>query len=393
MAARAVLVLNAGSSSIKFQTFRIAGRGLDVGLRGQIEGIGTAHPLATMTEAGEKRERKLSSAEGADMRGALVLLAQAIGARAGELDIAAAGHRVVHGGAEYARPLVVDDAVLAKLDKLVPLAPLHQPHNLSAIRAARQALPGVPQVACFDTAFHRGHAQVAELFALPYEMYEAGVRRYGFHGLSYEYVAATLPEAAPEIATGRVVVAHLGSGASLCGIKGGRSIDSTMGFTAVDGLPMGTRTGQLDPGVVLYLMQERRLSAKDIETLLYKKSGLLGISGVSNDMRDLLESKAPRARLAVDYFVFRVARETAALASALGGIDGVVFTAGIGERSVEIRRRVCEGLAWLGVELDAAANERGGPRISRAGSRGSARVVPTHEELMIARHARELLGL
>jgi acetate kinase len=283
--------------------------------------------------------------------------------------------------------------VLAKLEKLVPLAPLHQPHNLSAIRAAQQALPGAPQVACFDTAFHRGHQPVAELFALPYELYEAGVRRYGFHGLSYEYIAATLPEAAPEIAGGRVVVAHLGSGASLCALKGGHSVDSTMGFTALDGLPMGTRSGQLDPGVVLYLMQERAMKAQEVEALLYKKSGLLGISGVSNDMRDLLDSKAPRAKLAVDYFVFRVARETAALASALGGLDGIVFTAGIGERSAEIRRRVCESLRWLGVDLDAAANERGGPRLSRAGSKVSAWVVPTNEELMIARHARTLLRL
>ena len=327
------------------------------------------------------------------MHGALSVLAQAIGARAGTLDLAAVGHRVVHGGAEHSRPLVVDDAALAKLEQFVPLAPLHQPHNLAAIRAASAALPGVPQVACFDTAFHRGHEPVAELFALPYDLYQAGVRRYGFHGLSYEYIAAALPEAAPEIASSRVVVAHLGSGASLCGLKGGRSVDSTMGFTALDGLPMGTRTGQLDPGVVLYLMQERGLTAKDLEALLYKKSGLLGISGVSNDMRDLLASKEPRARLAVDYFVFRVARETAALACALGGLDGVVFTAGIGERSTEIRRRVCEQLAWLGVELDPAANERGGPRISRAGAKVSAWVVPTNEELMIARHARALLKL
>jgi acetate kinase len=327
------------------------------------------------------------------MPGALAVLAQAIGARAGGLDVAAVGHRVVHGGAEHSRPIVVDDAVLAKLEKFVPLAPLHQPHNLSAIRAARQALPGVPQVACFDTAFHRGHEPAAELFALPYELYEAGVRRYGFHGLSYEYIAATLPEAAPEIAAGRVIVAHLGSGASLCALKGGRSVDSTMGFTALDGLPMGTRSGQLDPGVVLYLMQARGMTAKEVEGLLYKRSGLLGISGVSNDMRDLLASKEPRAKLAVDYFIFRVARETAALASALGGLDGLVFTAGIGERSAEIRRRVCQSLAWLGVELDAAGNERGGPRISREGTTPSAWVVPTNEELMIARHARALLRL
>jgi acetate kinase len=393
MPRRVVLVLNAGSSSIKFQSFGIEGAALRAELRGQIEGIGTAHPLATIHEGGEKRERKLSNSEGADMPSSLAVLAQAIGARAGALDVAAVGHRVVHGGAEHSRPIVVDDAVLAQLEKFVPLAPLHQPHNLAAIRAARQALPGVPQVACFDTAFHRGHEPKAELFALPYELYEAGVRRYGFHGLSYEYIAATLPQAAPEIAAGRIVVAHLGSGASLCALKGGRSVDSTMGFTALDGLPMGTRAGQLDPGVVLYLMQERGMTVKDVESLLYKKSGLLGISGVSNDMRDLLASKAPRARLAVDYFVFRVARETAALASVLGGLDGIVFTAGIGERSVEIRQRVCDGLGWLGLDLDRAANQRGGPRLSRAGSKVSAWVVPTNEELMIARHAQALLRL
>jgi acetate kinase len=299
----------------------------------------------------------------------------------------------VHGGTRYAQPIAVDEKVLADLEVLVPLAPLHQPHNLAAIDAAAHALPGIPQVACFDTAFHRGHEQVSELYALPYEMYEAGIRRYGFHGLSYEYIAGQLPTVAPALAGGRVVVAHLGSGASMCGLHAGRSVDSTMGFTALDGLPMGTRTGQLDPGVTLFLLQSRGYSAADLEALFYKKSGLLGISGVSNDMRDLLASEKPRARLAIDHFVHRIAREAGALAASLGGIDGFVFTAGIGERSAPIRARVAERLRWLGLEFDAEANERGGPCISRPGSRVSCWVVPTNEELMIARHTARLVGL
>jgi acetate kinase len=275
----------------------------------------------------------------------------------------------------------------------VPLAPLHQPHNLAAIDAVTDRLPGVPQVACFDTSFHRGQPAVAELVPLPREIRSGGVQRYGFHGLSYEYIASVLPTVAPEIAGGRVIVAHLGSGASLCAMKNRQSVDSSLGFTALDGLCMGTRPGALDPGVVLYLFQGLGLTPKDVEALLYKKSGLLGISGISNDMRDLLGNSDANARLAVDYFVYRAAREIGGLAAVLGGIDGLIFTAGIGENSAEIRRRICEASAWLGIEVDTDANQARGPRISKAGSRVSAWVIPTNEELVIARHTGVLLGL
>lgn len=303
------------------------------------------------------------------------------------------GHRVVHGGAKFTAPTVITPQVLEDLRTLVPLAPLHQPYNLAAIEAVAERLPAVPQVACFDTSFHRGQPAVAELVPLPQEVRDTGVQRYGFHGLSYEYIASVLPEVAPEIAPGRVIVAHLGSGASLCAMKDRSSVDSTFGFTAVDGLCMGTRPGAVDPGVILYLFQNLKLSAKDVETMLYKKSGLLAISGISNDMRDLLQGKEPAARLAVDYFVYRAAKEIGALAAVLGGLDGLVFTAGIGENSAEVRRRICEASDWLGIGLDAEANDEGRPRISRAGSRVSAWVIPTNEELMIARHTGRLLGL
>jgi acetate kinase len=287
----------------------------------------------------------------------------------------------------------VTPQVLAELHRLTPLAPLHQPHNLAAIEAVSRQSPDVPQVACFDTSFHRTQSPIAEMIALPREIRQAGVQRYGFHGLSYEYIASVLPRVAPEIAGGRVIVAHLGSGASLCAMKDGKSVDSSFGFTALDGLCMGTRPGATDPGAILYLFQNLGLSAKEVETILYKKSGLLGISGISNDMRDLLRSSEPEARLAVDYFVYRAAKEIGALAAVLGAIDGLVFTAGIGENSAEIRRRICESSAWLGIELDAEGNARNGPRISAAASRVSAWVIPTNEELMIARHTGVLLGL
>jgi acetate kinase len=282
---------------------------------------------------------------------------------------------------------------LAELYTLVPLAPLHQPYNLAAIEAAAERLPGVPQVACFDTSFHRGQSAVAELIPLPRELREQGLQRYGFHGLSYEYIASVLPQVAPEVANGRVIVAHLGSGASLCALKDGKSVDSTLGFTALDGLCMGTRPGAIDPGVVLHLFQGLNLSAKQVETLLYKKSGLLGISEISNDMRDLLGRSEPSARLAVDYFVYRAAKEIGALAAVLGGIDALVFTAGIGENSPEIRQRICRASAWLGVELDEDANSSRLPRISNSRGQVSVWVIPTNEELMIARHTGSLLGL
>ena len=328
-----------------------------------------------------------------DGRAALGVLADWLRKRYAGARVLGVGHRVVHGGATTPLPASSRRKSWKTFATLVPLAPLHQPHNLAAIEAVRDQLPGVPQVACFDTSFHRGQPAVAELVPLPKEIRDTGVQRYGFHGLSYEYIASVLPAVAPEIAEGRVIVAHLGSGASLCAIRDGKSVDSTLGFTALDGLCMGTRPGSLDPGVVLHLFQTMGRSAKEVEALLYKKSGLLGISGISNDMRDLLDNPSPAARLAVDYFVYQAAKHIGALAAVLGGVDALVFTAGIGERSVEIRRRICEASAWLGVKLDAKANAAHGPQISAPAARLSAWVVPTNEELMIARHTGALLGI
>ena len=307
--------------------------------------------------------------------------------------IVGVGHRVVHGGPDHGSPVVVTPAILDELRKLEPLAPLHQPYNLGAIDAVAQRLPDVPQVACFDTSFHRGQPAVAELVPLPAELRRGGLQRYGFHGLSYEYIASVLPDIAPAVAAGRVIIAHLGSGASLCALRDRRSVDSSLGFTALDGLCMGTRPGALDPGVVLYLFQGLGMSAKEVETVLYKRSGLLGISGISNDMRDLLASDAASARLAIDYFVYRAAREIGALTAVLGGLDAIVFTAGIGEHSAVIRRRICEASAWLGLQLDQAANDAHATCISSATSKVSAWMIPTNEELMIARHTGRLLGL
>jgi acetate kinase len=388
------LVLNAGSSSLKFCVYRrpeAASWGLEA--RGQIEGIGTAPHLSAKGGGGEKLADKALDASVRDGRSALDQLAAWLRGRYSGARVLGVGHRVVHGGARHAGPAIVTPEVLKELRALVPLAPLHQPYNLGAIDALSERMPGVPQVACFDTSFHRGQPAVAELVPLPAEIRSQGVQRYGFHGLSYEYIASVLPETAPQLAAGRVIVAHLGSGASLCALRSGKSIDSSLGFTALDGLCMGTRPGALDPGVVLHLFQGLGLSVKDVETILYKKSGLLGISGVSNDMRDLLGNAEPGARLAVDYFVYRAAKEIGALAAALGGIDGLVFTAGIGENSPEIRERIGTACAWLGVEIDAKANAVRGPRISTAASRVEAWVIPTNEELMIARHTGRLLGL
>jgi acetate kinase len=387
------LVLNAGSSSLKFHVYRRPdAEAWRLDARGQIEGIGTAPRLSARDGAGDTVEDRALEAV-RDGRSALDALAAWLRARYGGARVLGVGHRVVHGGAHYAAPTIVTPQLLEDLRALAPLAPLHQPHNLAAIEAVAALLPGVPQVACFDTSFHRGHPAVAELVPLPDEIRRAGVQRYGFHGLSYEYIASVLPEVAPEIADGRVLVAHLGSGASLCALRERKSVDSSLGFTALDGLCMGTRPGALDPGVVLYLFQTLGLSAGEVEAILYEKSGLLGISGVSNDMRDLLASREPDARLAVDYFVYRAAKEIGALAAVLGGIDALVFTAGIGENSPEIRRRICEASSWLGIELDADANARGGPRISSAAARASAWVIPTNEELMIALHTSAMLEL
>ena len=388
------LVLNAGSSSLKFCVYRRPEReGWGLEARGQIEGIGTAPLLTAKNAEGESLVRQTLDGSVRDGRSALDALAVWLRSKYGGAQVLGVGHRVVHGGAKYSRPVVVTPEVLIDLGLLEPLAPLHQPHNLAPIEAVLERWPNVPQVACFDTSFHRGQPAVAELVPLPEEIRKTGVQRYGFHGLSYEYIASALPEVAPEIANGRVIVAHLGSGASLCALKAGKSVDSTLGFTALDGLCMGTRPGTVDPGVILHLFQGMGLSAKGVETILYKKSGLLGISGISNDMRDLLESASPQARLAVDYFVYQAAKQIGSLCGALAGIDGIVFTAGIGENSPEIRRRICEASAWLGLELDEEANQSRGPRISKAGSKVSAWVIPTNEELMIARHTGRLLGL
>jgi acetate kinase len=388
------LVLNAGSSSLKFCVF---GRPEDeewrLESRGQIEGIGTSPRIFCRDGQRHVLIKQKLEGEVRNQNDALDALAVWLRSTYGGARVLGVGHRVVHGGARYTAPTIVTPEVLAELHRLEPLAPLHQPHNLAAIEAVRRRLPEVPQVACFDTSFHRTQSPLAEMIPLPREIREAGVQRYGFHGLSYEYIATMLPKAAPEIARGRVIVAHLGSGASLCAMKNGRSVDSSLGFTALDGLCMGTRPGALDPGVVLHLFHTLRLTAKEVAAILYTKSGLLGISGISSDMRVLLESSEREARLAVDYFVYRAAKEMGALAAVLGGVDGVVFTAGIGENSPEVRRRICESSAWLGIELDAEANDRGGPRISTSTSKVSVWVIPTNEELMIARHTGVLLGL
>jgi acetate kinase len=388
-----LLVLNAGSSSLKFRVYeRTALKDWLPVANGQIEAIGSAARLKADDGQGRAVDEQTLPAV-KDASGALTTLAGWLRGRFPHTELRGVGHRVVHGGARYAEPTLVTPEVLRDLKSLVPLAPLHQPHNLAPIEAVQERMPTVPQVACFDTAFHRGQPPVAELVPLPKEIRDGGVQRYGFHGLSYEYIAGALPQAAPAIARGRVIVAHLGSGASLCALKDGKSQDCSFGFSTLDGICMGTRPGSIDAGVILHLLQSLELSAKEIETMLYKQSGLLGISGVSNDMRNLLASEEPSAHLAVDYFVYRAAKEIGAFAAVLGGLDGIVFTAGIGERSAEIRKRICEASAWLGVELDGTANERHGPRISTERSRVSAWVVPTNEELMIARHTGRLLGL
>jgi len=387
-----ILVLNAGSSSLKFELFEVA-PDLRRRFRGQLSGIGTRQPRLTARDHADQplAEHDYAPSEAADAHAAQDLLDAWLDEHE-DGPPAAVGHRVVHGGMAFDRAVPIDDAVLAALEALVPLAPLHQPHNLAPIRAIRRRRPDVPQVACFDTAFHRGHAPVVERFAIPERLYAEGVRRYGFHGLSYEYIAARLPEAAPEIAAGRVVVAHLGNGASLCALAGGRSVDTTMGFTALDGLAMGTRPGWLDPGAVLYLMAQKRMDPAAVEHLLYYECGLKALSGASGDMRELLASTAPEARLAVAYFVHRIAQCTAAMAASLGGLDGFVFTAGIGENAAPIRAAVCDKLGWLGLALDAAANAAHGPRLSLPGARVGVYVIPTDEELMIARHTRAVLA-
>jgi acetate kinase len=388
-----ILVVNAGSSSVKFQVFGADGKGaLDRVVKGQMDAIGTRPRLRA--QAGDKApliDQTYAPEQVSDV-GAALRTAGAWLRDTQTLEPFAVGHRVAHGGPDYDRPVLIDEKVLADLDRYVSLAPLHQPNNLAPVRAVLASMPGLPQVACFDTSFHRGQGAIVEHYAIPERLYAEGVRRYGFHGLSYEFIASRLPHVAPEIAAGRVIVAHLGSGASMCALSGGRSIESTMGFTALDGLPMGTRPGQIDPGVVLYLFQEKRMSAAEVQGFLYQECGLKGLSGISNDVRELEASSDPRARFALDYFAYRVGLQAGLLAAALGGVDGFVFTAGIGENSPGLRARITEKLAWLGGTLDPAANAAGAPLISKRDGRLAIHIVPTDEETMIARHTMALLA-
>jgi acetate kinase len=386
---RRLCVLNAGSSSLKFGVYGIGGELRQLQF-GAVEGIGGKARLRVTTAEGKSmHEAALDAPDHATALDGLAAVSDGPLTRTG---LVAFGHRVVHGGPDMTAPVVVDTATLARIEALNPLAPLHNPPALAVLRALRERFPEVMQVACFDTAFHRGHPAVADRFAIPDALYHEGVRRYGFHGLSYEYIAGALSERAPEIALGRVVVGHLGSGASMCALAGGRSIDSSMGFTALDGLPMGTRSGSLDAGVILWLQQQKDWSVDRVEHFLYEECGLKGLSGVSNDMRTLLASEVPLAKLAVEYFVYHVVRTAGALAASMGGIDGMVFTAGIGERSPEIRGRVLRRLGWLGFALDEAANQAAGQRLTRPDSLRHAYVIPTDEEIVIARHTLALLG-
>ena len=386
-----ILTVNAGSSSVKFQVFAVDGEGGLLRLiKGQIDGVGSRPRLRASGATGEKlaeRAYPIESVE--DVPAALRVAADWL---RGECNVTphAVGHRVVHGGPDYDRPVLIDHNVVSRLGRYAALAPLHQPHNLAPIRALLENFPSLPQVACFDTAFHRDHDRLADHYAIPRFLHDEGVRRYGFHGLSYEHIAKTLPKVAPEIATGRVIVAHLGNGASMCALHGGRSVESTMGFTALDGLPMGTRPGQIDPGVLLYLMSVKGMPPSEVQDFLYGECGLKGLSGVGSDMRELQASDDPNAAFAVEYFVHRVSLNAGMLAAALQGVDAFVFTAGIGENSVSVRARIAERLEWLGVALDPAENARHSLRISRSETL-PVYVVPTDEELMIAEHTMSLL--
>jgi acetate kinase len=387
-----IAVLNAGSSSIKFALCDAADPDAEL-FRGKLEEIDRT-PHLKIADAQDKTVMERSWPEGGlDHGTAAHEILKIMGELGSGRPVIAIGHRVVHGGTAFAAPIRIDAAVMAALTKLIPLAPLHQPHNLAPIQAIADAAPDMPQVACFDTAFHRDQAPVAQAFALPRRLADEGVRRYGFHGLSYEFVVSRLREIAPELAGARVIIGHLGNGASLCAVQGGRSVASTMGLTTLDGLVMGTRCGDMDPGVLLYLMDEHRMDARAIEDLLYRQSGLLGVSGISSDMRTLHGSSDPAAGEAIALFVYRIVREVGSLAAALGGLDALVFTAGIGENDAAIRAEVAEGCRWLGLKLDAARNARAAGRISADGSPLSAWVIPTDEERMIARHTAQVLRL
>jgi acetate kinase len=390
----AILVVNAGSSSLKFQVFATSGSAgeLECLVKGQVDGVGSRPRLRAETP---DKKSLIDQTYGADKIPDLSAAIQVAGdwlRSTQKVNLLAVGHRVVHGGPEFDRPVRITRDVAAQLARYISLAPLHQPNNLAPIRTLLERRPELPQVACFDTAFHRGHSALADYYALPERFYKEGVRRYGFHGLSYEYIAQRLPHVAPNIAKGRVVVAHLGSGASMCALANGRSVESTLGFTALDGLPMGTRPGQLDPGVVLYLVAEKGMSPAAVQDLFYKESGLKGLSGISNDVRELQDSKDPKAVFALDYFAYRAGLYVGMLAAALGGLDAFVFTAGIGENSPTMRALIAERLAWLGIALDAAANSKGSTLVSKKDSRIPVYVIPTNEELMIARHTLELLS-
>lgn len=390
---KSILVINAGSSSLKFSVFEYEpDSDLHLKAKGQVEGIGnTPHFIAKdhhgQILADETWPAEAENNHASCLEAILNLLRQQYPG----IKLQGVGHRVVHGGAHYAAPVLLTPGVISALDALTPLAPLHQPHNLAAINALAETMPHLPQIACFDTAFHRSQSDLNQLFGLPYACFERGIRRYGFHGLSYEYVSSVLQQQEPEVSAGKVVIAHLGNGASMCAVHNGKSIASSMGFTALDGLMMGTRAGRLDAGVVLYLLQQEGLTTEQVEELLYKRSGLLGLSGISSDMRVLQASSDPRAQLAIDYFVHRISNELGSLAACMGGLDALVFTAGIGENSNMIRQRVCEQAGWLGVQLDTQANECDELCISSINSPVSAWRIPSNEELMIARHTRTRL--
>ncbi len=387
-----ILTLNAGSSSVKFALFeKLAEPKLT--LKGQVEGIGADAWLKVKRADGTVAvEHDLDESVIKSPSDALHAIMAELDGLVQDAHVAGVGHRVVHGGVDFDGPVIINSGVLAKLGALTPLAPLHQPHNLAGIAAAQREFPSVPQIACFDTAFHRTHPWVNDTFALPRKFYDEGVRRFGFHGLSYEYIVSAMKEDAPFHHDGGVVVAHLGNGASMCAIRGGQSVGSTMGFSALDGLPMGTRSGQLDPGVVLYMMDQLNMDAREIERMLYKESGLKGLSGISHDMRVLLASSDPSAKQAIDYFIFRIRREIGAMAAVLGGLDAVVFTGGIGENAFQIRERICDDMDWLGLELDENRNRHNEAIVSSDRSRVRIFVTPTNEELMIARHVHNLIA-
>jgi len=389
---QSILTLNAGSSSIKFAVYEVRDDALTASVKGQVEGIGTTpHFVAKATDGRLLSESYWEPVAGGRgharaFKQIWSWLAESAQGAAERQEILAIGHRVAHGGEAYSRPVLITDEVIRVLTDLIPLVPLHQPNNLAAIRAVASDHPALPQVACFDTGFHRGRPRVTEQFGLPRALLARGIKRYGFHGLSYEFIAGRLRELAPEVADGRVVVAHLGSGCSMTAMKQGKSVDTTMSFSALDGVPMGTRCGVLDPGVLLFLMREDRLGVEDLEKLLYKESGLLGLSGVSNDLRDLHKSDDPGAAEAIDYFVYRIVQTIGALCASIGGLDALVFTAGVGENDADVRARVCADTAWLGIEIDPTANAAGMARISPPGRSPSVWVIPTDEERMIAEH-------